>query len=253
MVKTERIVFRNRYGEDIIALLDSPFEPNGKGVVLLHCFLCSKDHSVMRAIAGSLVSSGFLVLRPDFSGSGESGGHLEDAIYSKMISDAADAVSYLESIGVGSIGMAGHSMGAMISLLCASGDRRVKSVAFIAGSSEAGRVREIFPSDVIDKAELDGSAEAVVYGRVMTLTRKFLDDIKRYDVPHSAASLGKPILIVHGTADTVIPPSHAERLYAFARGQKAMRLIKDADHHFRDSLCKKELCDSICAWFNHNI
>lgn len=203
----------------------------------------------MRNLADCLSDSGFTVLRFDFSGNGESCGRIEDCTYTKMLGEARAAITLLENRGIKKIGVAGHSMGAMLGLLAAHEDRRIAAVGFIAGSSQAARVREVFPQSAIDKAERDGSSEAFVYGRNIILKRDFLLDVEKYNVGHAAAMLGRPLLIVHGTKDEIIPPFHARQIYAWADGQKALEMMDGADHLFRDETHLKALQGIVCSWF----
>ncbi|MEE9606256.1 MAG: alpha/beta hydrolase, partial [Myxococcota bacterium] len=45
-----------------------------------------------------------------------------------------------------------------------------------------------------------------------------------------AAISPRPLLLMHGTADRIIPPAHSERLYARAREPKALWLARGARH-----------------------
>jgi putative redox protein len=249
----ERITFANPSGDALAGVLSIPERPNGKGVVLLHCFLCTKYHRIMRALCESLAAGGFTVLRFDFSGNGESGGRLEESTYSKMVGDVEAAVSLLQKRGITTVGLAGHSMGAMLSLLSAHADKRVVAVAFIAGSSAAARVREIFPPRVLEKVEKEGMADTFIYGRQIRINREFLHDLERYDVKPAAEELKRPLLIVHGTRDDVIPPYHAEDLYGWASEPKTLEWIEGADHLFSDDAHLRELAGRVRAWFAKNL
>lgn len=243
----EKLAFKNDSGESIAAVLHLPEKPNGAGIVFLHCFTCGKDYRLARRLCERLALDGFLALRFDFSGNNESEGALEDATYTKMIKEAKAAVSLLKKKGAKKVGLAGHSMGAMIGLLEASQDERVGAVAFIAGSSEAARVRQIFPAEAIAAVERHGSAEAEVYGRKIKLRKEFLLDIERYNAGNVAAGFRKPLLVVHGTADDVIHPYHARQLHGWAGGPKELRLIEGSDHLFRQHL--DELEETVSVWF----
>src|SRR5512143_2792447 len=228
------ISFTNSYGDRIAGILGEPDKPDGRGIVLLHCFTCTKHHRILRNLAQSLCEAGFTVVRFDFSGNGESSGKIEESDYTKMIGDVKGAVSLLRDKGIKKVGVAGHSMGAMLSALSAHEDKRIAAVGFIAGSSQAARVREIFPDDILEKAEREGKAEAFVYGRNLTLKREFLHDVEKYNIGHAIATLKRPLLVVHGTKDETIPVFHARQIYAWAAEPKRMELIEGADHMFRD-------------------
>jgi len=250
----ERLSFKGTSGDETAAILSKPRDPNGKGVILLHCFLCTKHHRIMRALSDSLLERGFTTFRFDFYGNGESGGRIEESTYSKMITQVKDSVSFLEDRGgMEWVGLAGHSMGAMLALLSAHEDKRIGSVAFISGSSQAARVREVFPEESITQAEGQGESHAFVYGRDIRLKREFLLDIERYNVGHAIAMLGRPILIVHGSKDEVIPPFHARQLYNWAHEPKTLEMIVDADHLFREESHLRALKGTVGDWFSRNL
>jgi putative redox protein len=249
----KQVSFTNPSGDTISAILSTPARSSGKGVVLLHCFTCTKHHRIMRALASSLSSRGFSVLRLDFSGNGESGGRIEDATYTKMLADVHAGVTFLLSQGVKKAAVAGHSMGAMLSLLSAQKDSRIKAVGFIAGSSQAARVREVFPPEAIARAEKEGEADSEAYGRKMKLRKEFLLDVERYNVGHAAATLECPILIVHGTEDETIPFYHARQLHAWCQGKKALEWVEGADHLFKKEGSLERLAELAGAWFEKNL
>ena len=246
----KKLSFKGPSGERLSAILDTPEKPNGKGILLLHCFLCTKNHRIMRNLSSCLVGGGFTTLRFDFSGNGESEGKVEDTTYTRMLGEIEVAISLLERHGIKKIGIAGHSMGAMLALLAGKADPRIGAVAFISGSSQAARVREVFPPEAIEKAEKYGSSAAFVYGRDMILKREFLLDVERYNVGHDVATLGKPLLIIHGTADEIIPHFHARQLFNWASGQKKLELIDGADHLLRKEEHLGAVKAAVCGWFH---
>jgi uncharacterized protein len=249
----ERLTIGSPSGDALAAIISAPQKPNNKGIILLHCFTCTKHHRIIRSLSECLTKSGFTVLRFDFGGNGESTGKLEDATYTRMLGEIRAAVTHMRRMGIRQIGIAGHSMGAMLSLLAAHEDRRIKAVGFIAGSSQAARVREIFPAEAVRKAEEQGSAEALVYNRKMALRREFLLDVEKYNVGHTAAVLKRPLLIVHGSADEVIPPFHARQVYNWASGPREMHIIEGADHLFRKDADLARLSRDVCAWFEKHL
>ncbi len=249
----EKLTFTNSSGDSIAAVLGVPERPNGRGIVLLHCFTCTKHHRILRGISECLVAHGFTTLRFDFSGNGESGGRLEDATYTKMLGEVSAAASVLRKRGCGRIGAAGHSMGAMLALLAAHEDKHINAVAFISGSSQAARVREVFPPETVEKAEREGQAQAFVYGRDMSLKREFLLDVEKYNVGHAVAVLHRPLLIVHGTADEIIPPFHARQLHQWSNGHSRLELMEGADHLFRDERNLSKLRKLVCSWFAESL
>ena len=56
----------------------------------------------------------------------------------------------------------------------------------------------------------------------------------------------RPLLIVHGTEDTRLPPWCAERIYAWAREPKELVLYKGAEHGLLE--CRDELHELLRRW-----
>ena len=112
-------------------------------------------------LARGLVEAGFLVVRYDKRGVGQSGGRVESVTLSDYAEDARSVVRWLErrpEVDKDRIAIVGHSEGAAVAMLLASREKRVKAAALDrrprhhrggagagtaaarAGSAEAGRV-----------------------------------------------------------------------------------------------------------------
>lgn len=67
---------------------------------------------------------------------------------------------------------------------------------------------------------------------------------------HGASNAGalspKPLLLVHGSNDTRLPPSCSEQIYQWANEPKELRIMQGAEH--RLSECKDELHDLLRDW-----
>lgn len=240
-------------GEKISAISNIPFQNCEVGVILLHCFCCSKYHRILKNLSSALEDSGISTFRFDFSGNGESSGKIEESNYTKMISQIKGAILEFKKKGVKRIGIAGHSMGAMLSLLSAYEFQDIKSVCFIAGSSDASRVRVVFPKEAIEEAETIGHSVAFVYNRNIPLKKEFLEDIEKYNVGYCAAELKKPIFFIHGTNDETIAYYHSKQLYRWSKEPKKLELIKNADHMFSNSEHLELLKKYVVEWFNFTL
>ena len=47
----------------------------------------------------------------------------------------------------------------------------------------------------------------------------------------SAASINRPVLLIHGSADTETPPDHSQRVFAALAGPKRLILVPGARHN----------------------
>jgi len=239
--------------DHISYVLSVPEGSHERCVLLLHCFLCTKEHRVIRNLSQSLEGKGLASMRFDFAGNGQSPGKLQEQTYTRMLIQVRAVVDHLQSRGFKRIGIAGHSLGAMLSLLYAGSDERIKSVAFISGSSEASRVRAVFPPEVVREAEEKGDSLATIYGKELRLTRDFILDTERYNVGLAVSSLKRPILIIHGSSDEVIPFYHARQLFAWAQEPKQIIPFKGADHQFRNREDLEKLAQTVTCWFEDKL
>jgi pimeloyl-ACP methyl ester carboxylesterase len=134
----------------------------------------------------------------------------------------------------GDIYLIGHSMGGGISIIKTAEDTRIKKLITMASISS---FRNLWPVEMEDQWRLRG----IIYmpnartGQQMPLKASLLDDLDknaaRLDILAKAAEIKQPCLIVHGSADSSVPFSHAEQL------KKAMKdaelvILPGADHTF---------------------
>ena len=144
MPPIKEVSFKNKSGENLKGYLHIPDSGKYKyGIVLAHCFTCSRHVKIMREMCDFLASD-FLVLRFDFSGNGESEGKFEDANYTKEIGDFNSAISFLLKQGAKSVGALGHSMGSAISVLAGPKNKSVKTLVTLGGDSSTQGIERIF-------------------------------------------------------------------------------------------------------------
>jgi alpha-beta hydrolase superfamily lysophospholipase len=100
----------------------------------------------------------------------------------------------------------GHSLGAAVALDLAAGERDAAGVIAEAGFTS-------LPDMVADRN--------LPVGALLT---------QRFDALDRARALTMPSLFIHGTADSIVPPTMSERLYAAAPAPKRLLLIEGGSH-----------------------
>ena len=106
------VFFYNGTGKKIVGTIHMPEKTPECGVVLGHCFTCSRHTSILRDISRALVMKNIAALRFDFSGNGQSEGDFSNTTYTRHIAEMKQAVDFLGKQGISRFGLAGHSMGA---------------------------------------------------------------------------------------------------------------------------------------------
>ena len=209
--------------------------PNGevKGAVLFaHCFTCSRSLKTTQHMSTGIEDGGFAVLRFDFTGLGQSEGDFADTNVTTNIEDIEAAADYLQRRDLGPLVMVGHSLGGAATLLAAGNISAAKVVVAIAAPFRADHVRHLFTDADVEKISETGRATVSIAGRPFDVSRSFFEDLKRHCTPERIAALKRPLLVVHGTGDTVVDIAEGEYIYAEAVQPKWFAAIPGADHMF---------------------
>ena len=193
-------------------------------------------------LAGALADAGFLVVRYDKRGVGQSGGRLEIATLGDFADDVLAVVQSLrkrKDVDSNRIAVFGHSEGASVSLIAASREKRI--AALVLGGAVAAKGVDLIleqQQHVLEQSELSqpdrqkavelqkSILNAVVTGRGW---EQIPPDLRRQaDTPWYRSLLvfdplplfrkvPQPLLIVHGELDRQVLIHHAEELAQLAR------------------------------------
>ncbi|MBI5228727.1 alpha/beta fold hydrolase [Candidatus Micrarchaeota archaeon] len=131
----KKVFFKNSRGLTLAGVLHIP-RRNGPfpTVVLCHGFGSSKDSPERIKLAEKLAERGFVVLRFDFTGSGESEGRFEEKKLEGQIDDLKHAIDFIQAdalVDGERIGASGNSLGGATCIIGASKDKRIKALAAV--------------------------------------------------------------------------------------------------------------------------
>lgn len=192
-------------------------------VVVCHGHRGSKAD--MLGIGPGLWREGYAVLLLDFRGNGASSDGPQSLAHWEQ-QDLTAAIDWVVRRRPGcEVDVVGFSMGAAVTLMVAARDQRVRRV--VADSSFAD------VHGVIEAAARGMRLPPVpLVGLVDRMTRWVygygFHEVVPVDVVGQVAP--RPLLLWHGTADSVIPVEHAHRLAAAAGPGAELRLTEGADH-----------------------
>jgi fermentation-respiration switch protein FrsA (DUF1100 family) len=211
-------------------------------LIVCHGFSGSKEGGG-RALrmAEYLARPGMGVLLFDFSGNGESEGSFADTTLSGQMDDLKSAATWCLDAGAKHLAGMGRSFGGTTLLCQAAEDSRFEAVCTWATPAYPlalfhGFLREQSGNSVILAGE-DGTIE---------LNKAFLEDLASHDVEACARNIPlRPVLIVHGERDEVVPPREAEVIHNAAASSSRLRMMPEADHRFSTGVeTVWELCRS---------
>ena len=198
--------------------------------------------AILGQLAGALADAGFLTVRFDKRGYGQSGGRAESATLGDFADDAIAVMKWLaarKDIDPKRIAIAGHSEGAWVALLAASRERRIAAVAALATASVTGSElvmeQQRHALDQLKTPEAERAAKidlqtkinaAVVAGRgwetIPLETRRQADtpwfqSLLMFDPARVLRNVRQPMLFVHGQLDRQVPVSHLNRISDLAQ------------------------------------
>lgn len=245
--------FVGSQGARLTGRLHRPATAAAKGSVLLaHCFTCSKDIHTMTRLSKGLAAAGYVALRFDFTGIGESGGDFADKTVSANVSDLTRAAASLIAEGLGPCAMIGHSLGGAAAVLAAERMKTVRSLVTIGAPSDPTHVRHLF-DDELDTLAMRGRATVTIAGRSFELEQGFVEDLFDHDVLAAAAGLDRPYLVIHAEDDAVVGVEHGEALFAAAREPKRFERLVSGGHMLGPRVAADAALAAIIDWFDDTL
>jgi putative redox protein len=241
------IHFHNHQEEKLAGTLHLPDGIKGGGVVFGHCFTCSRHTRIIRLICSDLAAAGFIALRFDFSGNGQSEGDFAASTYSKQIAEIQKSVDIIADKGAEWIGLAGHSMGAVIAILTAARMPRVKAVCALAGRLSGLRATHFFSKRQLK--ELHDTGRVSFGSRGRPLSTAFFADAEQYNLPETIKTLQASLMVVHGNHDEIVPVKEAHLAQELNPINTNLAVIPDADHMFSNHEHRLEISKLVVKWF----
>lgn len=199
-------------------------DPRAPGILLVHGHNASRYEGLR--YAPSLYKAGFNLLLIDLRNCGESDASFISMGYYER-RDVAGGIDYLlRTKGLPSVGIFGFSMGAATSTLAMAEDPRIKAGVLDSGFTS-------FYDIIRDRGRQDfGVPEYPLIPIVQWLFELRgginADELRPIDV--IARISPRPVFLLHGTADRIVPFAHGEDLYRASAEPKFFWPVAGADH-----------------------
>ena len=210
-------------------------------VIFCHGFSGTKDGPLFELIADTLQAHGIASIRFDFNGHGESEGEFKDMTVPNEIQDAKKVVEYVRDLRyVSDLAIVGHSQGGVVASMTAGqlseelGAPAFKAVALMAPAA-------VLRDDAIRGSTMGKSYDPFDPGEYvelwggLKLGGNYIRTAFTLPIYETAAKYQGPALIVHGTADRVVPYTYGERFHQI--WPNSQLVIQDYfDHGFSQNI-----------------
>lgn len=247
-MESRKIEFTGSQNVKLSARIDEPDEGITKGTVLFaHCFTCSKNLRAVSHISRALTEHGMGVFRFDFTGLGESEGDFADTNFSSNIEDLEAAAEYMKKELSAPRMLVGHSLGGAAVLQATQHIPSVEAVVTIGAPCNPRHVAHLL-MDKKDEIIKKGEARVNLAGRIFTIKKQFLDDLKEQKMNGVIKNLGTPLLIFHSPVDKTVGIDNAAHIYKLAKHPKSFISLDDADHLLTNEEDAKYVGSVTAAW-----
>jgi pimeloyl-ACP methyl ester carboxylesterase len=223
-------------------------------IIICHGFVGSRvgTNRLFVNAARLLSDQGYMVLRFDYIGCGESTGDYGATSLEKLVEQTRYVLDYVLDIDVvdpDQVIVLGHSLGAAVAILTAAKDRRVKSLILWAPVAHPFKdIVSITGRHIYDDALANGSADYLGYSFTPTFFNSLLENHPFQEI----VKFSGDVLLIHGTSDDVIPVDYSflyqKVAWTRSEGQCDKEIIHQADHTFSSKHSVARLYGRTIEW-----
>lgn len=225
--------------------------PGPWGVLWIHGFGSHRGGEKAQAVEAACSRRGWTFASFDFRGHGRSSGSMRDLRGTSLLDDLDLIRGYLQERGVTRLGYVGSSMGGWASAWSAlrAGREAVPACVWLA---PALRFLQARWEQLTPEQREEWRRSGVISARSEWVTAEIgyglAEERDLFPTGRLAAEWDRPVLIFHGLADSVIPPSVSLSFVELTTCQQVeVRLFKDGDH--RLTAYKDEIAEETCRFF----
>jgi dipeptidyl aminopeptidase/acylaminoacyl peptidase len=247
-------------------------------IIVCHGFKAFKDWGPFPAIGRYFAESGFVSIVFNFSHNGIGKNFRKFSEREKFsvntfsleledVTTILDAISMRQidcrSMDDSKIGIVGHSRGGGIAIIKAREDKRIKAVAGWSTVSYFDRYTEGQRKRWREKGFV--GLPSINPESLFRLRTDLLDDLEkngeRLNIKTAVHDLGKPLLLIHGTADLPVPIEEVKSLYEISdKTMTELILLEGIGHMYgarhpyvKPAPAMSRVLDLTAAWFHKHL
>jgi uncharacterized protein len=239
---------------ELSAAIHFPINAEDKAPVMIfvHGFIGNKigEHRMFVKAANFFSSLGYVCVRFDFSGCGESDGLYKELSFSKKVTELKAVISYIshfDGIGNRNITLVGHSLGGAVTAMVAPSLTNINKIVLWAPVARPYKdIVSITSEEAVVLAKKEGKYDFNGF----EISHTFFEDLKLYNPLKTVSLYSGPLLIIHGDQDQDVPYTNADE-YFYATNRSERYIIKDADHTFSSHYFEDTLFHQTHKWLEY--
>ncbi|GAA4878204.1 alpha/beta fold hydrolase [Paenibacillus vulneris] len=249
------ITIQSEYAE-LAATLHYPASTGSKNpiIIIAHGFIGNRigvDRLFVKA-AREFSEQGYMVLRFDFAGCGESSGDYGSGGLDAMIDQTRSVIDYalkIDCVDPARVILLGHSLGGAVAVLTAARDKRIKSlVLWSAVAHPFNDIIKIIGKKTYEEAVQLGSSDYLGY----SFKPAYFESLAGHQPLEQTRKFTGDVFVVHGTNDDVIPVDYCflyQKLFWLrSQGQCDKEVIFQADHTYSSGQAYIQLISATKNW-----
>ncbi len=221
--------------------------------------------NIYKDVAELIAGLGFITLRYDKRGAGESGGNFYETGMTDLVDDIESCLSFLENqTRAEKMFLLGHSEGCTL-ITAANARRPVDGLIFLSGAAESvkdalERQRQLLKDEIMDMGGLKGkllrlikvdklidkqadnlnkkilsSNKPVIRYQFQKINAKWFKEHFTYNVFADLEKVTCPSLAVTGEKDLQVTPGKAHNLSSYVQGPAESHIVDNMDHLLKEA------------------
>ena len=251
----KEIQIKNKKGLKLSAVIGIP-DKNKKSpaIILLHGFTGYKAEEHILSLSKFLTQNGYVTIRFDSSGFGESEGSTEKEYrVSNYVKDIECVYNYLlkqKFVDKNRMGVWGQSMGGMLSIIFGSKHPEIKAVCAVSTPTQITRADALegWLREWKEKGSFDKWSSK--YGQVK-IPYAFVEDSKQWSALDSIKLINAPTLIILGTIDDTVLPNNTRQVFQSANKPKELFEVDKMNHDYKKNPAQIKIVNNkVLKFFN---
>lgn len=203
-------------------------------------------HNLHRALADALAQAGFIVLRFDYRGQGESDGDFREFTAQSGLEDARSALACLRQqagVDIQRLGVVGFSLGGTLACLLSAEVPEIRALTLLAPVAYPQAVfRAFFTAQHLLQAEQQGWMDWLGWA----VGSAFLPGTTTLKPLQALQNSQAAVLVIQGTEDTEVSPENGA---AYAQQGATLLWLEGGDHQFSSVQFQTTIIHQTIAWF----